>query len=263
MDMKPRILIKLGGRAFDHQHGYRSLARAINTLRSHDVIIVHGGGSEISKALREAHREPRFIDGYRITEKEDIDIVEDVLSHRVNGRIARDLTTHGLVCQQLSGKTNGLFQVRPLSRNGIDLGFVGEIEHVTPTCVIDALDYGRVPVVSPISADPTGNSYNVNADSAAAALAVESRCTDLVFFTDVPGIQVAGVLTHALSVQDAKGLIDQQVIRDGMVAKIESAFKALEGGVCRVHITCWQHDQTLSQIIHKATTGTTIQKDKK
>ncbi|HNR66498.1 MAG TPA: acetylglutamate kinase [bacterium] len=259
--MKSTLLLKLGGRAFESSDGYASLARSIKKLSNHSLIIVHGGGADISQALRDAHRQPQFIDGYRVTSKEDMAIVERVLSTEVNQRIVDQLQQNGLACRGLSGRTQGLLRVRPMLRNGQSLGYVGEIESVFPEPLVTLLDEDVIPVVSPISADENGNSYNVNADSAAAALAVGMGSSDLIYFTDVPGVRAGDRLVSSLTIGEAQNLIATGQIRDGMIAKMESVFRALDGGVSRVHITCWQDDQTLVNTLnHKTTHGTLLYK---
>jgi len=160
----------------------------------------------------------------------------------------------------MSGKTGGLFIVEPLTRNGWDLGFVGKIRQVNPGVVIDAVQSGKVPVISPISANGTGESFNVNADSAAAALAAAAGCTDLVFITGVAGVLVDDRTRASLTVKEAQTLISDGVIKGGMVAKMESAFAALDQSVPRVHIIQWQGPHTLRAIINReSTAGTVIQ----
>ncbi|MGD8294594.1 MAG: acetylglutamate kinase [Desulfobacterales bacterium] len=257
--MQSRILIKIGGRAFVDEPGFKDLAAAIKSTRESEIVIVHGGGAEISQALKEANRKTEFIDGIRVTHAEDIKIVEAVLSDTINPRIVSWLKKSGVICRSLSGKSRQLFIVKPLTRKGRELGFVGTIESVNPEVVLESLKAGQVPVVSPISADEMGQSYNVNADSAAAALAGAIHCTDLVFFTDVPGVLVDDQLQSILSAQKAQLLIASGIIKGGMVAKIESAFEALQRQVPRVHIVKWQGSQTLSNIITgKPEAGTTI-----
>jgi len=258
--MKSRILIKIGGRAFEDEGGFRELAGAIKSSKKVEVIIVHGGGAEISQALKDAGRQTEFIDGIRITRAADIKIVEEVLSGTVNQRISSWLEANGVSCAPMSGKTQKLFVVEPLTRNGRDLGFVGQIKQVNPAVVIDAIQSGKVPVISPISANERGESYNVNADSAAAALAAAAGCTDLVFITDVPGVRVDDQTRASLRVKEAQTLIADGIINGGMVAKMESAFEALDQVVPRVHIIQWQGPATLGSIINrKSTAGTMIQ----
>jgi len=257
--MQTRILIKIGGRAFENERGFRELAEAIKSSKKVEVIIVHGGGAEISQALKDAGRQTEFIDGIRVTRAADIKIVEEVLSGTVNQRISSWLEANGVPSMRMSGKTGGLFIVEPLARDGRHLGFVGKIKQVNPAVVIDAIHSGKVPVISPISANEKGGSYNVNADSAAAALATGARCTDLVFITDVPGVLVDNQTRASLTVKEAQTLIADGIIKGGMVAKMESAFEALDQDVPRVHIIQWQGAQTLKEIIDQiCQAGTTI-----
>lgn len=257
--MKSRILIKIGGRAFEDEKGFRELAEAIKSSQKVEVIIVHGGGAEISQALKDAGRQTEFIDGIRVTRAEDIKIVETVLSGTVNQRISSWLEANGVPSLRMSGKTQGLFVVDPLIRDGRDLGFVGKIKQVNPAVVIDAIQSGRVPVISPISADAKGASYNVNADSAAAALAAAAHCSDLVFITDVPGVLIDEQTRPSLSIAQAQTLMAEGVIKGGMVAKMESAFEALNQSVPRVHIIQWQGAHTLQEIVQQqCSAGTTV-----
>ncbi len=259
--MNHRVLIKIGGRAFEDEQGFRELAEAILVDRKVEVIIVHGGGAEISQALKDAGRETEFIDGIRVTQAEDIQIVEGVLSGTVNQRISSWLEANGVSTVRMSGKTDGLFIVEPLVRDGRNLGFVGRIKQVNPAVVTDAVVSGKVPVISPISANAKGESYNVNADSAAAALAAAAECTDLVFVTDVPGVLIAEQTRPSLSTKEAQRLIAEGVIKGGMVAKMESAFYALNRDVARVHIIQWQGAQTLPKVIQlQFRAGTTVNK---
>lgn len=246
--MKKRILIKIGGRAFAGQSGFAELAGAIIANPAVEVIIVHGGGAEISSALKAAGRPTEFIEGIRVTRAEDIRIVEQVLSDTVNGRIAKWLTASGIYCQRMSGKTQGLIEVEPMTRGNRDYGYVGQITRVNPAVVETALISGKVPVISPISTDISGSSYNVNADSAAAAIAAAVGCTDLVFITDVAGVLVAGATVNRMTTRQAAEWIATGDISGGMVAKIESAVQALEKGVNRIYIGEWLGTDTLKNI---------------
>lgn len=254
-----RILIKIGGRAFEGEQGYKELAAAIKACHGLELIIVHGGGSEISQELEKAGRETRFIDGIRVTRAEDIKIVEDVLSGVVNLRIASRLGANGVECRRMSGKTESLLLVEPLTRGGLNWGFVGQVKQVNAAVVLESLKENRVPVISPISGDASGASYNVNADSAAAALAVAADCTDLVFITDVPGVMVQGEIRRSLALGEAESLIADGTIKGGMVAKMESAFEALQQNVPRVHIIQWQGADTLKDLVNgQPVSGTVI-----
>jgi acetylglutamate kinase len=149
----------------------------------------------------------------------------------------------------------------PLTRGEQDFGYVGKIRQVNAAVVLNVLKNGQVPVVSPISANNKGESYNVNADSAAAALAAGARCSALVFITDVSGVLKEEGVCQLLTVKEAKTLIADGTIKGGMVAKIESVFEALDQKVPRVYILQWQGSETLLDIIRgECKTGTLIQK---
>jgi acetylglutamate kinase len=153
----------------------------------------------------------------------------------------------------MSGKTERLLIAEPLlTRGGKSMGYVGKIVTVNAAVVLAALAAKEVPVVSPISGDANGQSYNVNADSAAAALAAAARCTDLVFITDVPGVMVGKEIRASLTVAEAKRLIADGTITGGMVAKMESVFEALDGQVPCVHVIQWQGPETLRRIVTAA-----------
>ena len=246
--MKKRILIKIGGRAFEGASGFKELAEAIIANQAFEVVIVHGGGAEISAALKAAGRPTEFIDGIRITRAEDIRIVEGVLSETVNSRIAGWLTENEVACRRMSGKTGGMLVVEPLTRGGRDYGYVGRIKQVNPLVVENTLEENCVPVISPISADNSGASFNVNADRAAAALAAAIGCTELVFITDVPGVLIDDLPQHQMTISEATARITAGDIEGGMVAKIESAIQALEKGVNRIYIGQWQDANTLYEI---------------
>ncbi|MBW1999072.1 MAG: acetylglutamate kinase [Deltaproteobacteria bacterium] len=257
--MKARILIKIGGRAFEGEKGFKELARTVRANRDLQVIIVHGGGEEISRALKDAGQKTTFIDGMRVTGAEDIKIVEEVLSGNINRRISKWLEENGIKCRRMSGKTKALFVVEPLTKKGLQLGYVGRIKKVNPDVVLDALSDGEVPVISPISANDKGETYNVNADSAAAALAKAAMCSDLVFVTDVPGILAGDKPRHHLLAVEAAEMIGRGIITRGMIAKVESALDALRGGVPQVHIVQWQGPDTLARILEQEDIpGTTI-----
>ena len=259
--MSRRVLIKIGGCAFEDIESLGGLALAIKSHPYIEFVLVHGGGAEISQALQAANRPTTFIDGVRVTEPEDLDIVERVLSGTVNERIATVFEKNGVSATRMSGKSEQLLITQPFKKGGHGFGLVGEVKTVNPNAVLKALDRKSVPIVSPISANEDGQGYNVNADSAAAALAVGSICTDLVYFTDVPGVQVGDNYVASLTEDRAKKLIADGTIYGGMVAKMESIFHVLESGVERVYITKWQNEKEFSNLIDgKSAHGTKIRK---
>jgi len=246
--MPQRLLIKIGGHAFEQEAGFRELAQAIQRIPGMEIIILHGGGAEISQALRDHGRSTRFIDGIRVTQADDMAIIEHVLSKTINRRIAAWLTKYGLTCERMSGKTEHLFTVVPLAESNREYGFVGRIKHVNDAAVRRTLEAGRVPVISPISADENHQSYNVNADSAAAALAAAIDCTGLVFITDVPGVLDNGDICQTLTEKEAQSRIDNGTIQGGMVAKMNASFEALANGVPAVYIVKWEGMDTLRDL---------------
>lgn len=256
--MQRRIVIKIGGRAFTDESGFGQLAQGILDHPEAEVIIVHGGGSEISQALEAAQRPTRFVDGIRVTQIEDIRIVDRVLSEKVNSRIAGWLEGHGVKCRRMAGKTQNLLIVTPLIKDGEVFGYVGEVDRVNPQVIQGTLIKGMVPVISPISVDAHGEIFNVNADSAAAALAAGLNSTDLVFITDVPGVQAEGETCARLDITQTEKMIDAGTIQGGMVAKINAGRKALEQGVPRVHIIAWEGPETFDQIISAEGSGGTV-----
>ena len=156
--MISRVLIKIGGQAFEGVQGFKDLAAAIKSIRQTKIVIVHGGGAEISQALKDASRKTQFIDGIRVTGANDIKIVESVLSKTINQRIVSRLEKNGVPCSPLSGRSRQLFVVQALTRRGQNLGYVGKIKQVNAGIVLDRLKSGQVPVVSPISANEEGQS---------------------------------------------------------------------------------------------------------
>jgi acetylglutamate kinase len=259
--MNQRLLVKIGGRAFEKKAGFRQLAQAINTIPDIETIIVHGGGAEISKSLQDHGRETLFIDGIRVTRAGDMVVIENVLSDTINARIASWLTDSGVSCQRMSGRTEQLFVVEPMTRDGRQYGFVGDIKQVNGEVVLRALKKGLVPVISPISADENQRSFNVNADSAAAALASEIGCMGLVFITDVPGVIDGEGVCRTLTEQQARERIADGTIKGGMLAKMTSAFEALAKGVPAVYITQWEGLSTLRDIAAgKCSSGTILHK---
>jgi len=246
--MSQRFLIKIGGRAFEQEDGFQQLAQAIQSLPHVEFGVLHGGGAEISQALKDHGRPTRFIDGIRVTQAEDMAIIEKVLSETVNRRIATWLSRHGLTCRRMSGKTDQLFLVEPLAATGHDYGYVGRVKKVNGHGVITAMQSGTVPVISPVSGDADRNSYNVNADSAAAALAAAINCTGLVFITDVPGVMDSEGICQTLGEQESREHIKSGVIQGGMVAKMNAAFEAMAKGVTAAYIVKWEGVNTLQDV---------------
>ena len=247
--MKRRAVIKIGGRAFEDPAAFRELAYDILACHDIDIALVHGGGAQISKALKKARRDTVFIDGIRVTWKKDIKIVEKVLSRQVSKQIAAQLKKQGVPVKRLSGKSGQLITAERMIRRGRDIGYVGRVARINPSVLEHSWQRGRTPVISPISADISGDTYNVNADTAAGAIAGAVAAQDMVYFSDVSGVMRNDEVLRELSEDQVQSLITDGVIQGGMIAKVESAFEALKFGAERVHITRWQGEGTLKNLI--------------
>ncbi len=226
-------VIKIGGRA---QRDPR-LAGAIAGARSAGaarIIVVHGGGDEISALQRVMGVAPAFVDGRRVTSRSDITLLRMALSGAANKALVSALLDHGVPAAGLSGEDGALLVADRVPDER--LGFVGHPAHVE-TRVLDALlDGGLLPVISPLARGADGGALNVNADDAAAAIAAAVSADELLLISDVPGVLVQGTSRSSLGLHEARELIASGIARDGMAAKLEAASAALEGGVGIVRI---------------------------
>jgi acetylglutamate kinase len=232
-----RLVIKIGGGQVDDDHFLAGLVDVIRDIADRQMLIVHGGGKEIASWQERLGLECRFVEGLRVTDAQCLQVAEMVLSGLVNKRLVARLVAGGVPAVGLSGVDGGLIRVERMTHPAGDLGFVGRVMEVDPTVLEALLDQGLVPVVSPISLGLDGQTYNVNADHAAWAIAGKAAAESLVFVTDVPGVLVEGVSQQHLSTEQIEPLIRDEVIRGGMVPKVRSALEALAGGVPTVCIT--------------------------
>ncbi|MCL2462454.1 MAG: acetylglutamate kinase, partial [Defluviitaleaceae bacterium] len=183
------VVIKYGGSALVNEEVKKSIIKDIALMKfvGFKPVVVHGGGPEISETLKRLGIETRFVDGLRYTDGGVMEVAEMVLSGKINKQIATDLSMEGIMSAGISGKDGGTLKARK-KINGGDLGFVGEIEKVDTTLIKTLMDNDFVPVISPVGMDGTGQSYNINSDSAAVAVAGALKAEKLVFLTDVEGI---------------------------------------------------------------------------
>ncbi len=234
------VVVKFGGSVLDVRE-LGTLPEDLVLLQRAGVrpVLVHGGGPEITRTLERLGKPTRFVNGLRVTDAETMDVVEMVLAGRVNKHLVTLIQQAGGRAVGLSGKDARLLQVRKLSGE-VDLGFVGEVERVEPEILHVLLDAGFLPVVASVGFGPDGRSYNLNADTAAAALAVGLRAQKLILLTDVPGVyrETEGrrELVSELTPEQAKQLIASGVISRGMIPKVEACLVALAGGVRSAHI---------------------------
>lgn len=240
------FVIKYGGSAMEDEHQVERLLRDVVFLEAVGInpVLVHGGGKAISLKMRAAGIVPRFVKGLRVTEEAAVKIVEETLEAEINPSIVRSIGAHGGRAVGISGKkvfvSQKLPPVHDADENEVDLGFVGEATAVVTNAVTSAVDKEIVPVISPIGATEDGQVLNINADVAAAALAGELKAQKLIFVSDVTGIMrnpsQADSLIPSVTSAQTRVLTKQKVIDGGMIPKVESAVRALEKGVEKIHM---------------------------
>jgi len=240
-------VLKIGGRA-QADPGLASAIRAATT--SDHVVVVHGGGDQVSGLQRRLGLTPKFSGGRRVTTRDDLELVQMVLSGSANKRLVAALVGEDVRAVGISGEDDGLLRARATSRES--LGEVGVPTRVDGRLLELLIASGVVPVISPIARDEaTGRPLNVNGDDAAAAIAIAMGANELVLVADVPGVIADGVVLSELDVEQAVVLIDNGAARDGMAAKLQAARRAVELGVARVRIGN-------IEAIRSATAGTAI-----
>ncbi len=234
------VVVKFGGSAVDSADT-GTIPEDLVLLQQAGVrpILVHGGGPEISREIEKSGSSSQFVDGLRVTDSAAMEVVERVLGGTVNKRLVNLIAHAGGRAVGVSGKDARVIHARPHERAS-ELGFVGEIERVEPRIVEVLLQEGFLPVVASLGVGSDGHAYNVNADTAAAALAVAVGADKLVLLTDVPGIyrEIDGgrELLSELSPDEARALVTGGVVSRGMLPKVEAALAAVAGGVPSAHI---------------------------
>jgi acetylglutamate kinase len=234
------VVVKFGGSAVDSLES-GTVPQDLVLLQQAGVrpILVHGGGPEITRELESEGKPSRFVDGLRVTDAQTMETVERVLGGAVNKRIVHLISRAGGRAVGVSGKDTRLFHAKPHER-AAELGFVGEVDEVEPRIVEVLLEEGFVPVIASLAVGPYGQAYNVNADTAAAAVAKAVRADKLVLLTDVPGIyrEIAGgrELLSELSPEEAGVLLSSGVVSSGMIPKVAAALSAVAAGVPSAHI---------------------------
>lgn len=233
------VVIKYGGAAMQEESLKQQFAEDVVLMKyvGMNPIIVHGGGPQISEMMKKFGKEPKFVQGIRVTDAETMRIVEMVLSGVINKEIVMLINRHGGSGVGLTGKDGTLIEAKKIKHKEADMGQVGEVHQINPE-ILETLGGGRfIPVISPIAADREGNSFNVNADTVAGRLAAALSAEKMILLTDVPGIlDGEGRLLTALSRKEGLRLVRNGVINKGMLPKMASAVAALDGGVRKVHI---------------------------
>ena len=238
------VVVKYGGNAMLNDELKAAVMKdlvLLNTIGIH-VVLVHGGGPEINKMLDRIGKESRFVNGLRYTDAETMEIVEMVLTGKLNKEIVGLLLQEGGQAVGLSGVDNGMLRAKKIDKDGADLGLVGEVTEVHPEIVESLLNRGFIPVISTVALGEQGdtNRYNINADTAAAKIAVSLKAEKFVQLTNVPGVlkdmnDPKSLITR-IPMPTVPQLIENGTIAGGMIPKVECCMTALKGGVPRTHI---------------------------
>jgi acetylglutamate kinase len=240
------IVVKYGGKAMLDEELKEQFAEDIALMKYVGMkpVVVHGGGPQINQMLKRLGREPKFVRGVRVTDRETMEVVEMVLGGTINKEIVARINRHGGKAVGLSGKDGHLITARPFGtkrlgpgKKRLDFGQVGEVEAIDLQ-ILNSLDQDRfIPVIAPIGVDRGGKTYNINADLVAGGMAAALKAEKLVVLTDVKGIlDRKKKLIPTLPKKEVMRLIKSGVISEGMLPKVQSCLTALEGGVRKAHI---------------------------
>ena len=261
------IVVKYGGSAMIDEELQQNVIKDVTLLKltGFKPIIVHGGGKEISRWVGKVGMEPKFINGLRVTDEDTMEVAEMVLN-KVNKNLVRMVEELGVRAIGISGKDGALLKVEKKYSNGEDIGFVGDIKSVNADILFDLLEKDFLPIVCPIGLDDDYNTYNINADDAAYAIAKAVHAEKLAFLSDIDGVyrdfeDKTSLVSH-LTVDEARELIESGGITGGMIPKLQNCIGAIENGVSRVHILDGRIPHCLLlEIFTKKVIGTAILKD--
>ena len=232
--MKDIVVVKCGGSTIaELSDDFYLSIKALQDAGKYPVI-VHGGGPEINKMLKVLKIESQFINGLRKTTKDVLETAEMVLCGKVNKNLVAKLAQAGVSAIGLSGSDGHLIKAKPIDKE--TLGFVGEAVAVNKDLLFQLMKDGYIPVIAPIGISADGERYNINADSAAGAIADGLHANQLVFVTDVPGILQHGTLLEAVTTKEIEELIEDGTIYGGMIPKVQAATKSLQGNIDEVMI---------------------------
>ena len=235
------IVVKYGGSAMSNPELQRSVITDVTLLKlvGFKPIIVHGGGKAISSWVSKVGKEAEFVNGLRVTDEETMEIAEMVLS-RVNKQLVTMVQELGVKAVGISGKDSGLLHVKKKYSDGKDIGFVGEVDKVDPKVLFDMMDNDYLPIVAPVGFDDNFDTYNINADDAACAIAKAVGADKLAFLTDIEGvyrdIKDPSTFISRLTCSEADAVINSGNIGGGMLPKLNNCTDAIREGVNKVHI---------------------------
>ena len=235
------IVVKYGGSAMSNEELQKNVIKDVTLLKlvGFKPIIVHGGGKEISRWVEKTGKEAKFVNGLRVTDAETMEIAEMVLG-KVNKRLVTMVEDLGVKAVGISGKDGKLLKVDKKYSNGEDIGFVGDVKEVNAKILYDLLENDYLPIVAPIGLDDNFDTYNINADDAACAIAKAVGADKLVFLTDIEGlykdINDKNSFISRITASEADELISDGFIGGGMLPKLNNCTSAIKNGVNRVHI---------------------------
>jgi len=261
------VVIKFGGHAMVDGALQEAFAQDMAYLRFVGIkpVVVHGGGPQITARLAELGIQSEFRLGLRYTDQATMDVVRDVLRNQISKELAGLITGFGAQALVLSGEDQDLLKARQVRGQGpdgeVDLGLVGEVKTVNPRAVLEALNQGKIPVISSVAPDAGGQLLNVNADSAAAAIAVALGAEKLMVLTDVPGLYASwpdrDSLLSEISISELRELLPK--LESGMLPKMRACLDAVAGGVPKAHITDGRQPHSiLLEIFTEAGVGTQV-----
>lgn len=235
------IVVKYGGSAMASEELKENVIKDVTLLKlvGFKPIIVHGGGKEISRWVSKVGMEPRFINGLRVTDEDTMELAEMVLN-KVNKQLVALVQKLGVKAVGVTGKDGAMLKCKKKYSDGQDIGFVGEITEVDPKILFDLIEKDFLPIVAPIGVDENYQTYNINADDAACAVAKAVQAEKLAFLTDIEGlykdINDKSSFISRLTASDAQALLDDGFIGGGMLPKLNNCIDAIRNGVNNVHI---------------------------
>lgn len=255
-----KVVIKFGGHAMIDLNLCRTFALGLAHLAEKNIrfVLVHGGGPQINTMLKHFNVESHFINGLRVTDAQTMQIVEMVLCGQVNKQLVSMFQSQGLACVGISGKDANILQAKPIDES---LGFVGNVEKVDTKLLEILLNNAYMPIVAPVAVDCNGNSLNVNADTAAGAIAGALGADYFIFVSDVPGVLDAQKqLMPTINRATCQELIDNKTIHGGMLPKIKACLNALDAGCKRALILDGSVDSALENyLMQQAVVGTVVE----
>jgi acetylglutamate kinase len=261
------IVVKYGGSAMSNEELQKNVIKDVTLLKlvGFKPIIVHGGGKEISRWVGKVGKESKFVNGLRVTDEETMEIAEMVLN-KVNKSLVSMVNELGVKAVGISGKDGGLLKVEKKYSGGEDIGYVGDIKEVNPKVIFDLIEKDFLPIIAPIGFDDSFQTYNINADDAACAVAKAVGAEKLAFLTDIEGlykdINDKSSFISRISASDADRLIEEGFIGGGMLPKLNNCTDAIKNGVNRVHILDGRIPHCLLlEIFTRNGIGTAIVKD--